>query len=142
MAKKLVTLLLALVMCISAIGVAVADEDAVEIVMYLWGNECSQNQSVLDVMNEQLKEDLGCYLTVKYLPWDVKNVQYPLLFTSGEEFDLVYVYASGYPNIQGLAAEGALLPMDEYLADCPRSWKASPTGRPLPIRARSTPFPA
>lgn len=118
MSKKLVSLLLAVLMLFSVISFAAAEEP-VEIVMYLWGNECSQNQSVLDVLNEKMKADLGCYLTVKYLPWDVKAVQYPLIFTSGEEFDLAYVYASGYPNIQGLAEEGALLPMDEYLADCP-----------------------
>ena len=118
MSKKLISLLLAVLLVFSMVGFAAAEEP-VEIIMYLWGNECSQNQHVLDVLNEKMVDDLGCYLTVKYLPWDVKAVQYPLIFTSGEEFDLAYVYASGSPNIQSLAEAGAIIPMDEYLADCP-----------------------
>lgn len=116
--KKIVSLLLALMLLVASMAFATAENselERVDLVMYLWGNECVANQTVLDKFNEKLLADLNCTLTVKYLNWDVKDTQYPLLFMSGEQFDLAYVYASGAVNIQGLAEQGALVPMDEML---------------------------
>lgn len=128
--KKMISCLIALVMLLSCVSFASAEE-VPQLVMYLWGDPCVANDHVLEVLNEKMAADIGCTLQVKYLTWDVKDVQYPLIFTSGENFDLAYVFASGSTNIQGLAEAGALRPLDDLLELTPaltegiKDWNAT-----------------
>jgi len=84
----------------------------VELVMWVMGDEPPRLGEVLDNLNKILIQKLNCTLKVNYLSWaDFGNNKYPLLFSSGEVFDMAYT--ATWLNFADLAKRGAFKELDE-----------------------------
>lgn len=83
----------------------------VEIVMYYLGTEPAGQQVIWDKLNEILLERLNCTLKVNFISFADYPNKYPLLFSSGEEFDIAY--AASFLNYSSLALKGAFMELDE-----------------------------
>ena len=64
--------------------------EEVELVMYVVSNEPAKQQELTDNMNKIFKEKLNCTLKINYIGWAEYPNKYPLLFSSGEAFDMAY----------------------------------------------------
>lgn len=121
MKKKLLSALLAATMAIgtfsglgNSIQAAAAEIDTseeVNLVMYIIGDRPSGQDVADEYLNELLKERLNCTLEVRWLPWSDYTNKYPLLFSSGEEFDMAY--AATWLNFYGMAQKGAYMCLDD-----------------------------
>jgi putative aldouronate transport system substrate-binding protein len=80
----------------------------VNLVYYLWGGEGTANPDILRAINTKLKADINATLEVKYIDWSDVATRYPLLFASGEPFDMSHVSPSAAAPYFTLAAQGAL----------------------------------
>lgn len=85
--------------------------EEVEIVMYVVSDRPAGQDVVDDNLNELLKEKLNCTLKINWIAWSDYSNKYPLLFSSGEKFDLVY--ASNWLNWTQLAMKGAFMELDD-----------------------------
>lgn len=83
----------------------------VEIVMYCLGTEPAGQQAIWDELNAKLLEKLNCTLKVNYISFADYPNKYPLLFSSGEEFDMAY--AAVWLNYPALAKKGAFMDVTE-----------------------------
>jgi putative aldouronate transport system substrate-binding protein len=98
----------------SGSGKALPDLDTskrVELIMYVFGTEPPRHQEVEDNLNKLLIEKLNCTLDIRMINLAEFNTTYPLLFSSGEVFDLAY--CSNWLNYVNLAQRGAFMPLDE-----------------------------
>jgi len=78
----------------------------IEVVMWILGDEPPLDKEVMDNLNKILAEKLNTTLKVRYLSWaDFGSGMYPMLFTSGDVFDLVYT--ATWLNWTQLARRGA-----------------------------------
>lgn len=116
--KKALTGLLAAGM-ITAFGLqACAAEELdtskeVELVMYIVSDRPAGQDVVDENFNAMLKEKLNCTLKINWLGWAEFGQKYPLLFSSGEKFDMAY--AAGWLNFADYAKKGAFKPLDDLL---------------------------
>lgn len=85
--------------------------EQVEIVMYYLGTEPAGQQVIWDKLNEMLLEKLNCTLKVNFISFADYPNKYPLLFSSGEVFDMAY--AAAWLNYPSLAQRGAFMAVDE-----------------------------
>ncbi|MFQ9636419.1 MAG: extracellular solute-binding protein [Eisenbergiella sp.] len=85
--------------------------EEVELVMYVVSNEPAKQQELTDNMNKIFKEKLNCTLKINYIGWAEYPNKYPLLFSSGESFDMAY--AATWLNFAALAQKGAFMNLDE-----------------------------
>jgi putative aldouronate transport system substrate-binding protein len=72
----------------------------VELVMYLLGERTPDFDKVFEQINEKMKEKINTTLEVKFLSWAEYEQKYPLLFASGEEFDIIYSADWAFYNSQ------------------------------------------
>lgn len=86
----------------------------VEIVMYYLGTEPAGQQVIWDKLNEMLLEKLNCTLKVNFISFADYPNKYPLLFSSGEAFDIAYT--ASFLNYSSLAQKGAFMPLDDLWA--------------------------
>lgn len=85
--------------------------ETVNLVMYVVSDRPAGQDLVDQAFNELLMERLNCTLTINWISWaDVFN-KYPLLFSSGEEFDMAY--CSTWLNYSSMAQKGAFLALDD-----------------------------
>lgn len=63
-------------------------------------------------VNEILKEKVNATLNVKYISWGEYETKYSLLFSSGEDFDLIFT-ASGWAFYEDTATKNGFYAMDE-----------------------------
>lgn len=82
---------------------------------YLWGSEGVQNKAILAEINKKLKADINTTLEIKYIDWPDIATKYPLLFASGEQFDLSHASPGAPVNYYTLASEGALVDITDML---------------------------
>lgn len=80
--------------------------EEVELVMYVISNEPAKQQELTDNMNKLFKEKLNCTLKINYIGWAEYANKYPLLFSSGEAFDMAYT--ATWLNYSALAKKGGL----------------------------------
>ncbi|MDF2802283.1 MAG: hypothetical protein K0S61_2186 [Anaerocolumna sp.] len=80
----------------------------VNLVLYLWGGEGVANKDILAKLNEKLKASINTTLEVKYIDWGDIATKYPLLWSSGEQFDLAYVSATANVPYSTLVKQDAL----------------------------------
>jgi len=135
MKKKMVTLLMAGVLAMSGFtgyGAEVKAEEAptldtseeVELSMYVISDRPAGQDVVDENINALLKEKLNCTLKINWIPWSDYANKYPLLFSSGEEFDLIYT--SAWLNYTSLARRGAFMPLDElWPTYAPKNYEAT-----------------
>jgi len=83
----------------------------VELVMYVISDRPAGQDVVDKKVNEILKEKLNCTLKINWIGWAEYANKYPLLFSSGESFDLAY--SATWVNFTSLAQKGAFKNLDE-----------------------------
>ncbi len=98
----------------------------VNIVYYLYGQEGVANKDILAQINALLKKDLNCTLEMKYIDWGDIATKYPLLFASGEQFDMVEASPSFVAPYDKLATQGALADITDMLKYVPALTKEIP----------------
>lgn len=62
----------------------------VKLTMYLLGDAPADNEMVFEKINSKMKEKINATLAPKYFSWSEWEQKYPLVFASGEEFDIIY----------------------------------------------------
>ena len=85
----------------------------VEIVMYVVSDRPAGQDVVDENLNRILKEKLNCTLKINWIGWAEYANKYPLLFGSGEEFDLAY--CATWLNFSDLARKGAFKNLNDLL---------------------------
>ena len=80
--------------------------------MYIISDRPAGQDVVDENLNRLLKEKLNCTLKINWIGWGEFTNKYPLLFTSGEEFDLAYA-SSTWLNAFSMARKGAFMNLDE-----------------------------
>lgn len=83
----------------------------VNLVMYIVSDRPAGQDLVDENFNKLIKEKMNTTLTVNWIPWSDYPNKYPLLFSSGEEFDMAYT--SNWLNWTQLAQKGAFKNLDE-----------------------------
>lgn len=89
--------------------------EEVNLVYYLWGGEGPANQDILAEINKNLKADINATLEVKYIDWGDIATKYPLLFASGEQFDMSHASPNAAVSYFTLAAQSALTDITDML---------------------------
>lgn len=89
--------------------------ETVNLSLYLYGSEGVANQDILDALNEKLLESVNATLEVKYIDWGDISTKYPLLWASGEEFDMAYAASSTPVPYATLAKQGAIVDITDML---------------------------
>lgn len=104
---------------------AAGTEKHVDLVMYLPGPRPARYDASMEKLNELTEKDLNCSIDVKFIEFGDMPTKYPLLFSSGEEFDLAY--AGNWQNFANLAQKGAFMPLEDLLPKyCQESLKVQP----------------
>ncbi len=97
----------------------------VNLVYYLWGGEGVANKDILNEINKKLKSDINATLEIKYIDWGDINTKYPLLFASGEEFDMSHASPNAPISYFTLASQGALADITDLLSSAAPALKAA-----------------
>lgn len=79
----------------------------VKLKMYLLGDKPKDFDLVYGEVNKLLKQDINATVEVSFLSWGDWQQKYPLLFASGEDFDLIYTANWAQYNTQ--ATKGGFL---------------------------------
>lgn len=95
------------------------------LVYYLWGSEGVANQDILNAINAKLKADINAVLEIKYIDWPEVSTRYPLLFASGEQFDMSHASPNAAAPYFTLAAQGALADITDLLDAATPTLKAT-----------------
>ena len=128
--NRILSLLLALIMCVgilSACGGDTAGKDdppappaktdgdktpdaeqpagpdiskEVTLTMYLIGDRPVDNDEVFGKINERLKSEINATIDVKFMSWSEYENKYPLIFASGEDWDIIYTADWCFYNAQ------------------------------------------
>ena len=107
----------------SASGGAGTSEE-VNLVMYVISNRPAGQDAVDENLNKLLKEKLNCTLTINWIPWSDYDNKYGLLFSSGEQFDMVYT--SNWLGWTQFANKGAFMQLDDlWPTYAPDNWAAT-----------------
>ena len=80
----------------------------VTLVFYLYGSAGVANESILAEINRKLTEDINTSIEVKYIDWGDIGTKYPLIWASGEEFDMAYASVNTAVPFYTLAKQGSL----------------------------------
>lgn len=96
-------------------GEAATTSDTVNLTMYLYGSAGVRNQEILDALNVKLLESINATLEVKYIDWGDIATKYPLMWATGEEFDMAYTSSSAAVPFATLAEQGALVDITTML---------------------------
>lgn len=84
----------------------------VDLKMYLIGDRTADFDEVYGKINEILEKKLNCSLSVDFLSWGDHDTKYSLLFSSQEDFDLIFT-ASSWCHYEQTAALGGFYPLSE-----------------------------
>lgn len=75
--------------------------------MYLLGDMAKDFNLVYGELNKMLKEDINATVEVSFMGWGDYTQKYPLVFASGDDFDLIYTANWAFYNSQ--ATKGGFL---------------------------------
>lgn len=114
--KKAFAMTLACAMTLGMFGTAAMAEEwtpspeldlseEVNLTLYVVSDRPAGQDVVDEHLNEILKEKLNATITISWIGWAEYQNKYPLLFTSGEKFDLAY--SATWLNYPSLALRGA-----------------------------------
>lgn len=93
----------------------------VEIVMYFISDRPAKQDDVDANFNEIFKEKLNCTLKCNWIAWSDYANKYPLLWSSGEQFDLAYT--ATWLGFSNYASKGAFMQLDElWPTYAPNNW--------------------
>lgn len=74
--------------------------EEVTLVMYLIGDRPVDNDEVFAKINERLKTEINATIDVKFMSWSEYEQKYPLIFASGEDWDIIYTADWCFYNAQ------------------------------------------
>lgn len=99
----------------------------VDLKMYLIGDRTPDFDEVYGEINKILEEKLNCSISVDFLSWGEHDTKYSLLFSGGEDFDLIFT-ASGWCHYQQTVALGGFYPLSEEFIQtyAPDIWEVVP----------------
>lgn len=99
----------------------------VDLTMYLIGDRTPDFDEVYGEINKILEEKLNCSLSVEFLSWGEHDTKYSLLFSSQEDFDLIFT-ASSWCHYEQTVALGGFAPMPEEFIQtyAPDIWEVVP----------------
>jgi len=106
-------------------GVDVSEH--VDLKMYLLGERTPDFDAVYAEVNKILEEKLNCSISVDFLSWGEHDTKYSLLFSSQEDFDLIFT-ASGWAHYEQTVALGGFYPLEEDFIKtyAPNIWEVVP----------------
>jgi putative aldouronate transport system substrate-binding protein len=87
----------------------------VKLVYYLWGGEGVANKEILAEINKKLKADINATIEVKYIDWGDIGTKYPLLFASGEKFDMSHASPNAVIPYSTIANQDAIVDITDML---------------------------
>ncbi len=101
-------------------------KDHVKLVYYVLGSEKEDNQMVWGEINKLLTEKVNAEVELRYLSWGDYGQRYPLLFSAGEDFDMIYT--ANWAYYAQTATKGGFyeLTMDELNKYAPLTMEALP----------------
>lgn len=136
--KKLAAMALATVMATSIfVGCGKTKNDAattdpsklkeVKLKMYLLGDKPADYDKVYGEVNKVMKEKINATLDVQFLSWGDYQTKYPLLFSSGEDFDMIFT-ATGWCFYNQMATRNGFLELTQDMLEkyAPNTWKEQP----------------
>ncbi len=92
--KRVALLVLAVVMTVTMVGCGGSDNggsnEITKLKMILVGEKPALYDEIYGKINEMLREDIGAEVEVEYYNYSDLNQKYSLLFSTGEEFDIVF----------------------------------------------------
>jgi putative aldouronate transport system substrate-binding protein len=99
----------------------------VKLKMYILGDKPAGADAVYAKMNEIMKKKINATIDVNFISWGDQATKYPLLFSSGEDFDLAFTATSWCYYNQMATRNGFLELTDSMLQKyAPQSWKNEP----------------
>ncbi len=107
--------------------VAADTQEHVDLTMYLVGDKPEGFEDVYEKVNEILNEKCNATLSVEWLSWGEHETKYPLLFSSGEDFDLIFT-ATQWCHFEETVSMGGFLPLSEEMIKtyAPETWETVP----------------
>ena len=117
--KRLLAAAAAAAMCVGLMAPAAVSADAldtseeVQLVMYVISDRPAGQDIVDENMNNYFKEKLNCTLQINWIGWAEYANKYPMLYSSGEQFDMAY--CATWLNFANLARRGAFKDLSELL---------------------------
>lgn len=90
---------------------ALDTSEHVDLVMYFISDRPGGYDEIEDNFNKIFEEKLNCSLSTQWVAWSDYANKYPLLFSSGEEFDLAYM--ATWLGLSSYATRGAFMKLDE-----------------------------
>lgn len=85
--------------------------EEVEVIFYFVSDRPAKQDEIDAHYNKLLKEKMNTTIKANWLGWAEVNNKYPLLFSSGEKFDLAY--GATWLNYASLAQKGAFKKLDD-----------------------------
>ena len=106
-------------------GVDVSEH--VDLTMYLIGDRTADFDEVYGKINEILEEKLNCSISVEFLSWGEHDTKYSMLFSSKEDFDLIFTASSWCHYEQTVALGGFYEMTPEFIQTyAPDIWNVVP----------------
>jgi ABC-type sugar transport system, periplasmic component len=87
----------------------------VKLKMYLIGDKPKDFDLVYGEVNKLLKEDINATLDASFLSWSDWKQKYPLLFASGDDFDLIFT--ANWAQYSTQASKGGFLELTKDMID-------------------------
>lgn len=107
----------------SSAGGAVLEQT--DLLMYVLGDAPTDMEEVLEELNTLTQRDLNATIDIRFIPWGDVATRYPLLLSSGEDFDMIF--SASWRNYTLEANKGSFLALDDLLpVHAPRLWQHMP----------------
>lgn len=87
----------------------------VKLKMYLIGDKPKDFDLVYGEVNKLLKEDINATVDVSFLSWSDWKQKYPLLFASGDDFDLIFT--ANWAQYSAQASKGGFLELTKDMIE-------------------------
>jgi putative aldouronate transport system substrate-binding protein len=102
------------------------DLKEVTLKMILLGDKPADADLVYQELSKMAKNDINANIEVTNLTWGEWAQKYPLLFSAGDDFDLIY--ASSWTDYQGYAGKNGFLELTNDLLskNAPVTWEKTP----------------
>lgn len=85
--------------------------EEVELVLYVISDRPAKQDEIDANFNQLFKEKMNTTIKINWIGWAEYANKYPLLFSSGEKFDMAY--GATWLNFASLAQKGAFMSLDE-----------------------------
>ncbi|RKP54444.1 extracellular solute-binding protein [Cohnella endophytica] len=82
---------------------------------YLIGDEQKDSKAVWDEINKKLKAEINTTIEPVIIPWADVPQKYPLIFASGEDFDMVWT--GNWQNYADIASKGGFMEITDEMID-------------------------